>query len=93
MSFPLYRIIEEGSHFHFLYAVVIVHPLGQFSRPFTTISFVLNRKRLASPEDVEYFEYQQELHEEILDEYKIVERIIGKMLKLNKQRSVLKYLA
>jgi len=36
-----------------------------------------NWKRLASPEDVEYFEYQQELHEEILDEYKIVERIIG----------------
>ncbi len=27
---------------------------------------------------MEYFEYQQELHEEILDEYKIVDRIIGK---------------
>eukprot|EP00794_Sanderia_malayensis_P009568 gene9568-10557_t len=38
---------------------------------------VNNWKRIASPEDVEYFEYQQELHEEILDEYKVVDRIIG----------------
>ena len=38
-------------------------------------------KTRASPEDVEYYECQQELQQELLSSYMSVERIIGKMCK------------
>ena len=38
------------------------------------------RKRASLPEDVEYFEMQQEMNEDIQKQYQNVERIIGLFL-------------
>jgi len=35
-----------------------------------------SRKKIASPEDIEYFEVQQEMNYELIEEYRQVERII-----------------
>ena len=40
-------------------------------------------KARASPEDIEYYECQQELQQELLWSYMRVERIIGKQLSLS----------
>lgn len=40
-------------------------------------------KARASPEDVEYYECQQELQQELLASYMAVERIIGNLANLN----------
>lgn len=47
--------------------------------PFTFLSFpcIFYRKRNSAPEDVEYFEMQQEMNEDIQKQYQKVERIIG----------------
>lgn len=35
-------------------------------------------EQIASPEDVEYFKCQEELTEQLLEQYTVVERVIGK---------------
>ena len=40
--------------------------------------FIFNRKKFALPEDIEYFNIQLQMNYDLFDEYKEVERIIGK---------------
>ncbi len=46
-------------------------------------------KARASPEDVEYYECQQELQQELLFSYMAVERIIGNLVKCGSIYSLL----
>jgi hypothetical protein len=44
----------------------------------TTICLVIHRKAAANPEDLEYYECQQEMSLELYKQYRLVERIIGR---------------
>lgn len=46
--------------------------------------FVLNRKDQATPEDIDYFECQQEMVQELYQQHMHVERIIGKLFNVLK---------
>ena len=41
------------------------------------------RKAFASPEDVEYFECQQDMNDDLAGQYQTIERIIGRFPHLN----------
>ena len=53
-------------------------PLLTLSKPELYAVSCICRKRLASPEDIEYFEYQEEMMENLQENYYRVERIISK---------------
>ena len=44
------------------------------------VCFLSIRKKFALPEDIEYFNIQLQMNYDLYDEYKEVERIIGKYL-------------
>lgn len=45
----------------------------------TVVNFALYRKDQATPEDIDYFECQQEMVQELYQQHMHVERVIGKL--------------